>query len=114
MAEARDQDNRIQLLVPVRINQDDSRLRITGYDCGNGGSLDTKGRCAEFTIDQYVVQGQGDGTAESAAATLHYGKQYLWIMLGGLLPFMMVQVYSSTLRECGQTMLPMKAGIVVS
>lgn len=55
---------------------------------------------------------QGDGTAESAAATLHYGKQYLWIMLTGLLPFMMVQAYSSTLRECGQTMLPMKAGIV--
>lgn len=55
---------------------------------------------------------QGDGTAQSAAATLHYGKQYLWIMLTGLLPFMMVQVYSSTLRECGQTLLPMKAGIV--
>ena len=55
---------------------------------------------------------QGEGTAQSAAATLHYGKQYLWIMLLGLLPFMMVQVYSSTLRECGQTMLPMKAGII--
>ena len=55
---------------------------------------------------------QGDGTAESAAATLYYGKQYLWIMLAGLPPFMMVQVYSSTLRECGQTMLPMKAGII--
>lgn len=55
---------------------------------------------------------QGDGTAESAAATLHYGKQYLWIMLTGLFPFMMVQVYSSTLRECGQTLLPMKAGII--
>lgn len=55
---------------------------------------------------------QGEGTAQGAAATLHYGKQYLWIMLTGLLPFMMVQVYSSTLRECGQTMLPMKAGIV--
>lgn len=55
---------------------------------------------------------QGDGTAQSAAATLHYGKQYLWIMLTGLLPFMMVQVYSSTLRECGQTLLPMKAGII--
>ena len=55
---------------------------------------------------------QGEGTVESAAATLHYGKQYLWIMLTGLLPFMMVQVYSSTLRECGQTLLPMKAGIV--
>lgn len=55
---------------------------------------------------------QGEGTAQSAAATLRYGKQYLWIMLLGLLPFMMVQVYSSTLRECGQTMLPMKAGII--
>ena len=55
---------------------------------------------------------QGEGTVESAAATLHYGEQYLWIMLTGLLPFMMVQVYSSTLRECGQTLLPMKAGIV--
>lgn len=55
---------------------------------------------------------QGEGTADSAAATLYYGKQYLLIMLFGLLPFMMVQVYSSTLRECGQTVLPMKAGIV--
>lgn len=55
---------------------------------------------------------QGEGTAESIAATLHYGHQYLMIMLFGLVPFMLVQVYSSTLRECGQTILPMKAGIV--
>ena len=55
---------------------------------------------------------QGEGTADSVAATLTYGLQYLWIMLLGLPPFMMVQVYSSTLRECGQTLLPMKAGIV--
>lgn len=54
----------------------------------------------------------GEGTVQSAAATLHYGRQYLFIMLTGLLPFMMVQVYSSTLRECGQTLLPMKAGII--
>lgn len=55
---------------------------------------------------------QGEGTAENISATLHYGRQYLLIMLLGLPPFMMVQVYSSTLRECGQTILPMKAGIV--
>lgn len=55
---------------------------------------------------------QGDGSAVSAAATLTYGRQYLLIMLPGLLPFMLVQVYSSTLRECGQTILPMKAGVV--
>ncbi len=60
-------------------------------------------------IETYL---QGEGTAESVAATLAYGRQYLWIMLLGLPPFMMVQVYSSTLRECGQTILPMKAGVV--
>ena len=54
---------------------------------------------------------QGEGSVDSIAATLHYGRQYLLIMLFGLPPFMMVQVYSSTLRECGQTVLPMKAGI---
>ena len=54
----------------------------------------------------------GEGARENAAATLLYGKQYLWIMLVGLPPFMMVQVYASTLRECGETVLPMKAGIV--
>ena len=32
-------------------------------------------------------------------------------MLVGLPPFMMVQVYASTLRECGETVVPMKAGI---
>lgn len=55
---------------------------------------------------------QGDGTAESAAATLRYGREYLQIMLPGLIPFMLVQVYSSTLRECGKTILPMKAGVI--
>ena len=55
---------------------------------------------------------QGEGTPESAAATLRYGKEYLQIMLPGLIPFMLVQIYASTLRECGQTILPMKAGVV--
>lgn len=54
---------------------------------------------------------KGDGSSESIAATLVYGEQYLRIMLIGLPAFAMVQIYSSTLRECGKTMLPMKAGI---
>ena len=73
-----------------------------------------------FTTILFLVAGnslisiylQGEGAAESIAATLQYGRQYLLIILFGLPPFMMVQVYSSTLRECGQTVLPMKAGIV--
>ena len=58
-------------------------------------------------INMYL---HGEGTAQELAATLKYGKQYLLIMLAGLPPFMMVQIYASTLRECGETMTPMKAG----
>ncbi len=54
---------------------------------------------------------KGDGSAESIAATLYYGEKYLKIMLIGLPAFAIVQIYSSTLRECGQTILPMKAGV---
>lgn len=50
--------------------------------------------------------------AASVAAALHYGKQYLSIMLIGLIPFTIVQIYASTLRETGETILPMKAGVI--
>lgn len=55
---------------------------------------------------------QGEGTAASAASTLYHGQEYLWVMLLGLPAFALSQVYSSTLRECGETVLPMTAGIV--
>ena len=63
----------------------------------------------ENLISMYL---QGEGTAQQIADTLNYGKQYLDIMLLGLPPFMMVQIYSSTLRECGETDHPKKAGVV--
>lgn len=46
------------------------------------------------------------------AATLDYAMRYLRIMLLGFVPFAVGQAYSSTLRETGETALPMKAGIV--
>ena len=49
---------------------------------------------------------------EAVAATLNYGHQYLMIMLVGMVPYAITQVYANTLRECGETMLPMKAGII--
>lgn len=52
-----------------------------------------------------------DGDAGDIALTLKYAKEYLAIMLPGLLPFIVVQVYSSTLRETGQTLVPMLSGI---
>jgi putative MATE family efflux protein len=59
---------------------------------------------------QMYLNGNSDGGDLSAA--LRYGKDYLWIMLAGLPGFVIVQVYASTLRECGETLVPMKAGIV--
>ena len=53
----------------------------------------------------------GEGTDQSLDAALHYGKQYLTVMLVGLIPFGVEQIYTSTLRECGETMVPMKAGV---
>ena len=45
------------------------------------------------------------------AATLRFGKDYLAVMLVQIAPFAMTQVYSSTLRETGETVVPMRAGI---
>lgn len=55
---------------------------------------------------------KGNGDPSDAAQTLAYGLQYMKLMLIGLIPFMISQAYSSTLRECGETVLPMKAGVV--
>jgi putative MATE family efflux protein len=53
----------------------------------------------------------GDGDAVERAAMLEYGRSYLRIMLLGLLPFSLSQVYGGTLREMGETMIPMKASL---
>lgn len=54
---------------------------------------------------------RGEGSLRDAAASLRAGQDYLRIMLIGLIPAALVQCYSSTLRETGQTLLPMAAGI---
>ena len=54
---------------------------------------------------------QGEGAVEDAQASLAAGLDYLHIMLWGLAPFVLVQCYAGTLRECGQTFVPMVAGI---
>ena len=54
----------------------------------------------------------GEGEGVDAEKTLAYGMSYLKIMIPGLLPFVLVQSYAGTLRETGEAMLPMKAGII--
>ena len=53
----------------------------------------------------------GEGTPADAAATMDYGLRYLKVMLFGLIPFALSNAYSGTLRETGQTRVPMAAGI---
>ena len=67
----------------------------------------------------YTLSGEGlvsrflhdDSASGRVEATLGYGLDYLRIMLWGLAPFALTQVYASTLRETGETRLPMIAGI---
>lgn len=60
-------------------------------------------------ISAFLHEGSQTG---DIAATLAYGRDYLQIMLLGLFPFALSQVYSSSLRESGQTAVPMKASIL--
>lgn len=55
---------------------------------------------------------QGEGTAKAMQDTLMYARQYMLIAMIGMIPFAIVQTYAGTLRECGETVLPMKAGLI--
>ena len=55
---------------------------------------------------------KGDIRPEELAATMTAARGYMLVMLIGLMPFAMTQVLTSTLRESGETMTPMKAGVV--
>jgi len=55
---------------------------------------------------------KGEGSPENAAASLKYGMEYLGIMIISLAPYALSQIYASTLRETGKTILPMTAGII--
>lgn len=63
----------------------------------------------EWLIGRYLHEGSASGSIE---ATLRYAREYMLVMLIGLIPFAVEQCYSGTLRETGETIVPMKAGIV--
>ncbi len=58
-----------------------------------------------------LIQMYLNGKGGDLYATLLFGKKYLRIILLGLPGFMLAQVYSSTLKESGETVVPMKAGV---
>lgn len=73
----------------------------------------TAGICAflfggETLIGLYL---SGEGEAVDPTLVMQYGRSYLNIMLFGLLPFAVTQIYAGTLRETGESIKPMAAGI---
>ena len=52
----------------------------------------------------------GDGL--NLVATLGYARDYLFVMLFGLVPFAITCAYAGTLRESGETKVPMYAGLI--
>jgi len=64
-----------------------------------------------FLIGLYLT---GEGDPAEAAEVLHYGVQYLHMMVWGFLPFALTNAYASTLKECGNTFVPMVAGITAT
>ena len=63
----------------------------------------------DFLISLYLKEGSDVGDITLA---LKYGKQYLEIMMVSLIPFAITQTYVSTIRETGQTFVPMLASVV--
>lgn len=64
--------------------------------------------CGDTLISLFLT---GDGDTSEAAAMLVYGRDYLRIMIWGLLPFALSQAYGGTLRETGESFLPMIASV---
>ncbi len=54
----------------------------------------------------------GESADVDPVLTMHYGKEYLAIMLFTFVPFGITQIYASSLRETGESLKPMVAGVV--
>lgn len=65
-----------------------------------------------YTFGSQLISLYLNDSPSDSLKTLNYGMNYLKVMLIGLIPFVITQVYSSSLRETGNTVLPMIASVV--
>jgi putative MATE family efflux protein len=54
----------------------------------------------------------GEGDSADPVATLEYADKYLKVIMISFIPIVMTNVYTSTMRESGETVIPMASGIV--
>lgn len=52
-----------------------------------------------------------NGSIGDISLALRYGEEYLAVMMIGLIPFALGQTYTSSIKETGQTLVPMLAGL---
>ena len=67
-----------------------------------------------FTFGDRLLIGlylTGEGDAATAGVILDYGCAYLAVMVWGFLPFALTTAYAGTLKETGNTFIPMVSGI---
>ncbi|MGN0664905.1 MAG: MATE family efflux transporter [Huintestinicola sp.] len=68
-----------------------------------------------FAFGQDMLIGlylRGESNSVDPALTLATAKEYLHIMMFGMLPFVVTQIYAGSLRETGESIKPMAAGII--
>ena len=63
----------------------------------------------EPLINMFLHEGSDSG---NIADTFNYARSYLYVMVIGIAPFVVSNCYSTTLKESGQTIVPMKAGVL--
>ncbi len=95
--------------------KDDDGIRYTlRYKLGIVLLIFTLGMIIFNVLDENLISlylHESD-SAGDIALTLDYAQSYLKTMLWGLLPFCIAQIFSSTLRETGETVAPMVAGFI--
>ena len=64
---------------------------------------------SEPLIGLYLHESESGGDLQM---TMYYGKQYLSVLLWGLAPFAVSQMYATSLRETGESRKPMIAGVI--
>lgn len=75
--------------------------------------------CLILGLSLFIFKGQdlislylkGSGSEIDPDITLKYAKEYLNIMLWGLPPFVLTQIFATSLRETGESVKPMIAGV---
>ena len=63
----------------------------------------------EPLINMFLHEGSSSGNIQE---TFNYAKNYLYIMVIGIAPFVISNCYNTTLKESGQTVVHMKAGVL--